>query len=242
MSSANSAIIVGASSGIGRALARVLAQNGYTLGLVARRDTLLRELQSELPAKSTVLSLDISDPHAIQHELPALMSELNDLDLMIICAGVGHLNPELDEALELQTIATNVAGFTVIADMAYRHFAARGGGQLLAISSVAALRGNPQAPAYNASKAYLSNYLEGLRLKAAKARLAITVTDIQPGFVATDMAQGEGLFWVAPVERAAAQIYRAIREKRSHAYVTRRWRLVAWLLKILPDFVYRRIS
>lgn len=242
MHTTNKAIIVGASSGIGRELALVLDRAGYTLGLIARRQELLQSLQAELSTPAIVCPQDISDSETTRHALAKLIDDLNGVDLIVISAGIGHINPELVIELELQTIATNVIGLTLIADMAYHHFAARGTGHLLALSSVAAIRGNPAAPAYNASKAYVSNYLDGLRLKAAKAHLPITVTEIRPGFVATVMAQGEGLFWVASVERAADQIYHAIQHKRSRAYVTKRWRLIGWLLKILPDALYQRLS
>ena len=87
----------------------------------------------------------------------------------------------------------------------------------------------------------MANYLEGLRSKAVKSGTDITVTDIQPGFVDTAMAKGEGQFWVAPPEKAASQIFDAIKAKRSHAYITKRWRIVAWFLKIVPDFIYNRL-
>lgn len=88
----------------------------------------------------------------------------------------------------------------------------------------------------------MSNYLEGLRKKAFKEKLPLTVTDIKPGFVDTDMAKGEGKFWVAPAEVAAEQITSAIVNKRKHAYITRRWRLMGWLFKLMPEWVYRRIK
>ena len=106
--------------------------------------------------------------------------------------------------------------------------------------SIAALRGSRVGPAYSASKAFVSNYLEGLRLRAANAGRSIVVTDIKPGFVDTAMAKGEGLFWVASPQEAARQIYRAIQRKAKHAYVTRRWRLFAWLYRALPDFILAR--
>jgi len=111
----------------------------------------------------------------------------------------------------------------------------------LTTSSIAAIRGGGDAPAYNASKAFVSNYLEGLRQMAAKMKLPLTVTDIKPGFVDTVMAQGEGLFWVAPAEKAAKQILEAVEKKKDHAYVTKRWRLVAWVLKLLPGRLYCKI-
>ena len=97
------------------------------------------------------------------------------------------------------------------------------------------------APAYNASKAYQIHYLEGLRQKARRLKLPITITDIRPGFVDTDMAKGEGKFWVVPKEKAARQIYSHIKRKSDIAYISKRWRLIALLLKSLPHNIYRRL-
>ena len=109
------------------------------------------------------------------------------------------------------------------------------------ISSLAALRGGRESPAYNASKAFESNYLEGLRQKIRKLGLPITITDIKPGFVKTAMAKGDGIFWAADADKAAIQIYDAIKRRKTSTYVTRRWRLVAWVIKLLPGFVYERL-
>jgi short-subunit dehydrogenase len=166
---------------------------------------------------------------------------MGSVDLVVVSAGVGYINPELAVSKELDTVATNVAGFTAVANVAFHHFVGRGTGHLVGISSVAGIRGSADAPAYNASKAFVSNYLEGLRQKAVRAGLAITVTDVRPGFVDTDMAKGEGRFWVAPPAKAAAQIYRAIELKRPHAYITKRWRVVGWLLRMMPGFIYSKI-
>lgn len=235
------AIIIGASSGIGKELAKILAGNGYTVGLVARRQELLLAIQKELPLKTYIQSLDIRNVDDVQRDLSGLIAEMGGVDLIIISAGIGYLNPELDLGKELETVATNVQGFTVAANVAFRHFLSQGTGHLVGISSIAAIRGNADAPAYNASKAFIANYLEGLAQKAVKLGFAITVTDIQPGLVDTDMAKGEGLFWVAPVRKAAAQIYRAIEKKKSHAFITRRWRLIGWMLKAIPNFLYKRM-
>ena len=103
------------------------------------------------------------------------------------------------------------------------------------------LRGNGISPAYNASKAYQINYLEGIRQKVTKLRLPIFVTDVRPGFVDTDMAKGDGLFWVAPVEKAGKQIFHAIQKKKRIVYVTKRWKLIAQILKIIPSSLYCKI-
>jgi short-subunit dehydrogenase len=96
-------------------------------------------------------------------------------------------------------------------------------------------------PSYNASKAYVSNYLEGLRKKVAKEKLPITITDIQSGLVDTAMAKGEGLIWVASPYKVATQIYRAIQRKKRSAYITKRWTIITWLYKIMPGFIYDKI-
>ena len=121
-----------------------------------------------------------------------------------------------------------------------RYFLCRGAGHLVGISSIAALRGSREAPAYNASKAFASNYLEGLRCLAARSGLPIFVTDIIPGFVDTRMAQGEGLFWISSPQKAAEQIFSAIKARRRRAHITRRWRLIAFLLRFMPDFIYEK--
>lgn len=235
------AIVVGASSGIGKELARILVDNGYAVGLVARRQELLLEIQKELASKVFFRRIDIQNVEDIHKGLTCLIVEMGGVDLVIISAGIGHLNPDLDLSKELDTVATNVQGFTAVANVAFHHFLRQGRGHLVGISSIAAIRGDAHAPAYNASKAFMSNYLEGLAKKAAISGLPIAVTDIKPGFVNTDMAKGEGLFWVAPVRKAALQIYNAIEKRKSHAFVTKRWRLIGWVLKGMPDFLYKKI-
>jgi short-subunit dehydrogenase len=133
-------------------------------------------------------------------------------------------------------------GFVKIASFSFNYFRKQRHGQLAVISSVAALRGNSFAPAYSASKAYVSNYAEGLNIKARKLKVDIVVTDIRPGFVKTSMAKGEGQFWVAPVEKAARQIRTAIAAKKRVAYITKRWWLIAAIMKRVPFWIYRKIG
>lgn len=234
------AIIIGASSGIGKALAIALARDGYKVGITGRRKMLLTDLKVTNPEGYIEKSFDITQLNSNQ-ELSDLATELGGVDLIIICSGIGDLNPTLDFGIEKQAIDVNVSGFTQVADWAFNYFKKQGSGHLVAISSIAGIRGIDHAPAYNASKAYQINYLEGLRKKAAKQKIGIVVTDIRPGFVNTAMAKGEGLFWVASPEKAAKQILSAIQRKKRVAYVTRRWALIAWLLKILPYWIYEKM-
>jgi short-subunit dehydrogenase len=235
------AIIVGASSGIGRALAKVLAENGYSVGLAARRLNLLAEVERELPTPSFVRAIDVSRPVDAMQRLRDLIAEMKDVELFVINAGTGFVNPDLDWERERETIDVNVLGFTATVNVAVRYLQTRGAGQIVGISSLASLRGHRRAPAYNASKAFISTYLQGLRHRLSKLKLPIAVTEVQPGFVDTAMAKGDGVFWVASPEEAARQIFKAIRKRKKHVYVTSRWRVIAWLLKGTPDWLYHKL-
>jgi len=235
------AIIVGASSGIGKALAEILSRNKYEVGLCARRLALLEDLQKTLPSKAYVKQLDISQPELACQALEELINEMHGTDLVILSAGIGYENPELEWDKEQETIQVNVEGFAAIGLKAFNHFSEKNGGHLVGISSIAALRGMGDAPVYSASKAFVSNFLQGLCYRAKKSKKDIHVTNIEPGFVDTAMAKGEGLFWVAPPELAAKQIFNSIQKKKKHAYVTKRWRIMAWIMKILPDWMYCKI-
>jgi len=234
------AIVVGASSGIGEELSRILSESGYVLGLAARRVELLNKLSADLPNKSFVKQIDLTSPDTAMRNMSDLIDDLDGVDLVVIVSGTGEVNPQLQWSLEHICIATNVVGFAAIANVAMNYFLEKKSGHLVGISSIAAVRGARYAPAYNASKSFVSNYLEGLRQKAKNAKYAITVTEIMPGYVNSDMAKGQKLFWMASINKAATQIYRAIKNKKSHAYVTKRWRLIAWLIKVLPAGIYNR--
>ena len=165
---------------------------------------------------------------------------MNGVDLIVISAGTGSGDPGLPWDKEKATLETNVMGFTAMANVAYHHFNQKGSGHLVGISSIAAIRGGG-APAYYASKAFESNYLQSLRYVISRSKASITVTDIQPGFVDTAMAKAENRFWVASPQKAATQIYEAIKRKKKHAYITKRWRLIGWLLKLMPESIYNKI-
>jgi short-subunit dehydrogenase len=233
------AIIIGASSGMGRELAKVLVRHDYVVGITGRRTELLTELQAELQSKCLIRTMDVADTSTAIETFNSLIVEMGGVDLVVISAGTGHGTADLQWPNEKDTIDTNVLGFTAIADTAFNYFIKQGHGHLVGISSIAAIRGSRYAPSYNASKAFVCNYLEGLRHMAIKSKLPIYVTDIQPGFVDTRMAQGDKIFWRASTNKAARQIYRAIQRKKPHAYVTRRWRLIAWVLKIMPNWCFR---
>ncbi|MGH1352551.1 MAG: SDR family NAD(P)-dependent oxidoreductase [Methyloligellaceae bacterium] len=235
------AIIIGASSGIGKALAEVLSADGYALGLTGRRVPLLQEIQNNLGGDITIQEMDVSEQLTAQEQFNKLAGEMGSIDLVIINAGTGYINPDLSYDPEQETIDTNISGFTAIATASYQLFKKQGTGHIVGISSIASFRGSSFAPAYSASKAYVSNYMEGLRLKAFKDKFDLQVTDILPGFVDTPMAKGDGLFWVASPEKAARQIAGAIKNGKKRAYITKRWRLIAWIMKVLPEALLKRV-
>ncbi len=235
------AIVIGATSGIGKELAKLLADNQYNVGITGRRTELLLALKQQRPDNFITKTFDIQETNTIPKHLEELVNELGGLDLLILSSGTGDLNDTLDFKIEKRTIDTNVSGFTCIVDWTFNYFEKQQAGHLVAISSIAGLRGSRMAPAYNATKAFQINYLEGLRQKASKLKMPITVTDIRPGFVNTNMAKGEGQFWVAPVGKAANQTFDAIKRKKKVAYISRRWRLVAILLKLIPGSLYARM-
>lgn len=234
-------LIIGATSGIGRGLAEAYVQEDCFIGITGRRENLLQEICAQDKDKLFYQVCDITDTQTTIQCLETLVQEMGGMDILIICAGTGELNPELSYQLEEPTLLTNVIGFTNIADWGFRHFEQQKSGHLVTISSVGGTRGSGEAPAYNASKAYQINYMEGLRQKATKSPYPIHTTDIRPGFVDTAMAKGEGLFWVTPVDKAVKQIKRAIRQKRKVAFISKRWRYVAILFRHLPAAIYCRM-
>lgn len=233
------AIVTGASSGIGRALVLKLTAADYQVGALARREGRLRELKALAPQQIEIATVDVSNPDLCQAAIKTMIGRLGDLDLCVANAGIGRRNFDFELEPELETIGVNVNGFVATLQAAADYFKQQGRGHLVGVSSVAALRGNGAVPAYNATKAFEANYLEGLAINLS--RYDIAVTDIRPGFVDTEMTkENEHMFWVATSEAAAAQIYRAIRRRKRIAYITSRWRWPAWLMRLLPYKLWRQ--
>lgn len=233
--SMKTAIIIGASSGIGMELARILSKNNYRLGIAARRIDKLIELKEELSTEALCCQMDIKDNEKAMSSMKSLIKELGKIDLFIITSGIGYINKNLEWRWEEETIDVNVKGVVSIINVIMEELNQRGEGQLAVITSIASMRGSSEGPAYNASKAFLSNYLEGLRAMVHKSKSRVIITDIKPGLVDTAMAKGEGLFWVMSLKKTAQQIFKAIIKKKKVALVTKRWKLLSMVYRILPD-------
>jgi len=211
------------------------------VGLVARREELLKKLSEDLPTRSYIKKVDISSYEEAMSSIRELLRDMGEVDIFIINSAIGEMNLKFRWNRTLEVIKVNVIGFSAMLNVAYRYFRKRRKGHIVGISSVAAIHGSAFSPAYNASKAFVSNMLQGIRQQAISQGLPITITDVKPGYVKTDIIKGvKDTFWVASVEKASRQIFKAIMKKKEHVYITRRWRLFAWFLKIMPDSILAR--
>jgi short-subunit dehydrogenase len=228
------ALIIGATSGIGKELAKLLVADDYRVVITGRRENLLQEIKAKNPEKYVIKVHDVTDLNTCEKLFSDLKNEFKTIDLIVYSSGVGDPNYQLEWEKELPTLQTNVISAVKIYGLAYNFFREQGFGHLVGISSIASIRGNRHVPAYFASKAFQANYLESLWMKGKRSKAKIYVTDIQPGFVDTSMAIGK-TFWMASAEKATKQIYAAIKNKKKKAYITKRWGLVAFMLKIVPS-------
>ena len=228
------AIIFGATSGIGRELAKLMVNDGYNVLITGRRIERLQEIQEENPLQYKIRQHDITDvddSNKLFEELPTIFEHVA---IIVHNSGIMQPNFNLDWEKDAPTLNTNVIGATRIYQLAYNYFKNQGYGHLVGVTSVASIRGNRQVAAYHASKAFQSSYMESLWMKAKRTKKAkIDVTNILPGYVDTAIIKGE-TFWMAPLDKATKQIYTAIKKKKRKAYITKRWALVAFLLKIAP--------
>ena len=146
------AVIVGASSGIGREVAKLLLADGWRIGVAARREEHLQELKATTPERVETMTIDVTMPDAGERLL-SLIERLGGMNLYFHASGIGKQNRALEEGIELQTIETNAVGFTRMIGTAYRYFAEKGEGHIAAITSIAGTKGLGPAPAYSATKA-----------------------------------------------------------------------------------------
>lgn len=222
-------LIIGATSGIGYELWKHYTMTGNTVAITGRRNELLQKQIKDNPDNTVAFQCDIADLSSFDYMLKNVMSKFGHLDLAIICAGVGELNPELELSTELATISVNVNGWTNAVDSIYKIFEKQRSGHLVVITSVGGLQPTPIAPSYSASKAFQINYIKSLQYKSKGTSLV--VTEIRPGLIKTRMAKGDGLFWVMSLDKVVNEIVKAINKNRRLKIVTTRWRIINFLLK-----------
>ena len=235
------AIVVGASSGIGLEVARLLLKKGCRVGIAARREERLKALQAEWPGRVEVERIDVTDEEA-PRQLRQLTDRLGGIDLFVYASGIGKQNPKLEEDIELQTMQTNALGFTRMVGEAYRLFAERGCGHIAAITSIAGTKGLGPAPAYSATKAMQNTYLQALEQQARGRRLHICFTDIRPGFVDTDLLSGDYRYpMMLRPEAVARKIVQAIERRRHVVVIDWRYRWLTALWRRCPRWVWRHL-
>lgn len=242
------AIIVGASAGIGAAIARQLGREGCAVALVARRGDAVEAIAAQINAEAKqplarAYQHDVLDVGQAEGLFQEITRDIGGLDLIIFAAGAmpavapDEYNIEKDALI----LDVNVRGAFAWLNEAARRFQRVGRGTIVGISSIAGDRGRRGNPAYCTSKAALNTYLESLRNRVA--RFGVKVVVAKPGFVDTDMTKGmPGLFWLISAERAAELILKAAKRGKKTAYIPARWRFVGTVIRFFPSFIFRRLN
>ena len=231
------AIVIGASSGIGMEVAKLLLQEGWTLGVAARRVDLLQTIGAAEVAQIDVTAEDATG------RLRDLIARLGGMDLFFYASGIGKQNRELKEDIELATMQTNGLGFTRMMGEAYRYFAERGEGHIAAITSIAGTKGLGPAPSYSATKAMQNVYLQALEQQANARGLKICFTDIRPGFVDTALLNGDFKYpMMLRPENVAREIVSAINSRRHIRVIDWRYRLLTAFWRRIPRCIWRRFK
>jgi len=242
------ALVIGASSGIGEALARRLAAEGTRVALVGRREPELRRVMGEINSaagedRAAAIAHDVRATTEIPELVQRIARVLGGLDLVIYAAGVmpAVAEDEYNTAKDREMIEVNLVGAVAWLNPVAERMASLGRGTIVGIGSVAGDRGRSGNPVYCTSKAALHAYLEALRNRLARA--GVKVVTIKPGFVDTAMTRGkDGLFWVISTDRAAEIILDKARQGAVTAYVPARWRMVMAIIRSIPSFIFSRLG
>ena len=227
----NHAIIMGASSGIGREVARLLIEKGWTVVLAARRQEPLEALRAMAPGRVSVACVDVTDAEA-PTQLEKLFETMGHVDLYFHASGIGKQNKELEAGIEIATVMTNGVGFTRMIGTAYHCFARQGEGT----------KGLGAAPAYSATKAMQSTYLQALEQLAHSQGLRIRFTDIRPGFVDTPLLAGNVRYpMLLDAVAVARTIVCAITRRRHVVVIDWRWAVLTAFWRRIPRWLWRRL-
>lgn len=215
---------------------------GHIVGATGRRTHRLSELKQRLGERIFIQTMDITHIDETIEQLNQLIDKMNGIDTIVLNAGVSSFQEQSGRESDLNVIDVNITGFANLAAFSFEFFEGQGHGHIVGVSSIASLFPWGLSAPYNASKAFVNSYLRSYRQKANHSAADITVTNLMPGFVESEMTEGKkGMFWVASTPKAVRQMANAIEGKKEHAYITRRWRLVAWLIKLSPQWIWDRM-
>lgn len=234
------AVVMGATSGIGMEVALLLAEKGWKVAIAGRREERLRQIMDSNKGIVCYRQIDITQENATVL-LKELIDEFGGMDLYFHSSGIGWQNLSLDIEKEMKTVETNGAGFTRMVTAAYSYFAINGGGQIACISSIARTAGLGAAPSYSATKRFQSHYLECLSQNARMRKLNIRITDIRPGFVATELLSGSRYPLQLKAEGVAKSIVKAVLKKKEVATIDWRYRILVFFWRLIPRCVWVRL-
>ena len=242
-------IVIGATSGIGRAVVEHLAKEGVRIGIAGRREDRLQELQQRFGKELiSYRVMDVTEPSATE-ALDELIAEVGAPDALLYASGIGKQNPTLDEAIELRTVETNCAGMVRIVDHFINYvkrepaYNKKHKAHIAVITSVAGTMGMGPAPAYSATKSMQSAYLVALAQHARMQKLPITVGDIRPGFVATEILNPEKRYpMIMSAERAAHFVTRSLRRHKRITIFDWRYRFLVGFWRMIPRCIWERMT
>lgn len=235
-------IIIGATSGIGASLARQAISKGYIVAGTGRREERLIAMKEELGEHFHFRQMDVTDFEDASEKLHALIDEMSGMDIIVLNAGIANATASSIVSMEQAIVDVNVKGFVQLFGESFQYFRKEGRGHIVGISSIAGLFGSARNAPYAASKAYISTFMQAYRNRCYTSNIDIAITDCKPGFVESEMTEGKkGMFWVANTEKAVKQMLIDIEKRKAYSYVTRRWRLIAWLIKLTPNWLLERV-
>lgn len=236
------AVIVGASSGIGYEIAKILISKGWSVGIAARRSDKLDELKAIAPDRVKTEFIDVTTADAPAN-LQSLIDKLCGMDLFFLSSGIGFQNSDLKPEVELNTAITNVEGFIRMTTAAFNYFKVHNGGHLAIISSIAGTKGLGVAPAYSATKRFQNTYIDALEQLSNMQKLGIRFTDIRPGFVQTNLLNDNKHYPLLMIpEKVAQDIVKALEHNKRIAVIDWRYRLLVWGWKLIPRYIWKNLS
>lgn len=234
------AIIIGATSGIGQEVAKLLVKQGWRIGISGRREEALQDFQRIAPQQIEIQPLDVTHEDA-PLKLQKLIEKLGGMDLFFLSSGIGSQNPTLQPEIEINTARTNVEGFIRMTTAAFNYFKTKGGGHIAVISSIAGTKGLGIAPAYSATKRFQNNYIDALAQLARMEHLNIRFTDIRPGFVATDLLKNGNYPMLMQADCVARQIVKALNKKKRMTVIDGRYRILVFFWRLIPRRLWERL-
>lgn len=236
------AIVMGATSGMGRGVALGLLAEGYVVGVAGRRAELLEEIKQVAPDRVVTRVIDVTSSNA-PDELLQLIEDVGGIDLYFHSSGFGKQNLKLDADIERRTVLTNAFGFTQMVDTVFNYFKQTGRkGRIAVISSVAGTKGMGAAPSYSATKRFDWTYIDALAQLARMQHLDIRFTDIRPGFVATDFLSGDTYPMLLNTDYVVRRILKAVHNGRRRVIIDWKYRILCFLWRRIPLWLWERMK